>query len=373
MVSEQSQSQLSPLETIDLRAFIETLRIRWWIIPAIVLATVGFLQAQESDLRTEPETTIVSRSFEISNPGRPVAALGINLSIAEFPELQTQLLILRSTEVRDEIWNEVGKEISVQLPENWETPASFTCNDPVRTDCERAIDAYVAKAIEIRREAVSSGIANLRAVLVGLQQSKPNATTLQQIAALDALSKNVDVSFVLVDGFEQSVGSTVTQVRRPTYVMGIAAGLLISLIVLLQLTYTDSRVRSVRQLVRVIDTDSYLGRVTKKSHPVRERRAAIALHQNAMKISSMKLRYLTLRQIPQDTTHLSRLAQLAEIDDFEVKSFAQLGVREITASNGETLDVVVVQRNSDLRKDVVEVLAAMRRSSRNFAGVILLD
>lgn len=373
MVSKQSQSQLSPLETIDLRAFIETLRVRWWIIPVVVLATVGFLQAQESDLRTEPETTIVSRSYEISNPGRPVAALGINLSITEFPELQTQLLILKSTEVRDEIWSELGKEISVQLPENWETPASFTCNDPVQIDCERAINAYVAKAIEIRRGALSSGIANLRAVLAGLQQTRPNATTLQQIAALDALSRNVDVSFVLVDGFEQSVGSTVTQVRRPTYVMGIAAGLLISLLVLLQLAYTDSRVRSVRQLVRVIDADSFLGRITKKTHAVRERRAAVALHQNAIRVSSTKLRYLTLRHVPRDTSHLTRLAQLVEIKEFDIKPFADLSVREIADSNKETLDVLVVQRNSDLRRDVVEALAAMHKSERNFAGVLLVD
>ena len=139
----------SLLQSVDFRAFFETLRIRWWVVPAVVAASVGFLQAQDSDLRTNPASYVVSRGYEVASPYRSLQAIGLNLTVVEFPEPTTQLLVLRSNEVQEEISTKIGKEIEVQIPDNWETPVTFTCNQPEKSDCERAIDAYVAKATEL--------------------------------------------------------------------------------------------------------------------------------------------------------------------------------------------------------------------------------
>jgi hypothetical protein len=373
MSNNSTDPELSVFETVDFRAFFETLKLRWWVIPAVVLASIGFLQAQESDLRTEPATVIVSRGYETNDPGRSLAALGINVSLSEFPELQTQLLILKSIEVRDEITKTLGKEVEVRLPENWETPVTFSCNQPVQSDCERAIDAYVTKAIEIREAAVATGISNTKAVLTRLQETAPAPDNLQRIAALDALSENLDISFELVDGFEQSIGPTVTQVRRPTYVMGAAAGLLIALLILLQLTYSDSRVRSVRQLVRVVGSRNFLGRVTAKTHPVRDRRTAVGIHQGLSNASAARVRFVPLRTLPTDDATLARLAQMSGTSHGVTKPFAELSIPELADPTPAEVDVIVVQRNRDLHKDVSEALTALQRTNRVLVGVLLLN
>jgi len=373
MSNNSTDPELSIFDTIDLRAFYETLKLRWWVIPAVVLASIGFLQAQESDLRTEPATVFVSRSYEANRPSDSLAALGIDVSLAEFPEPSTQLLILKSVEVRKEIEGVLGKEVELQLPENWETPITFTCSQPKQTDCERAIDAYVTKAVQIRKSAIATGITNAKAVLTRLQTVSPNELNLRKIEALDALYDNIDASLKFVDGFEKSIGPTVTQVRRPTYVMGAAAGLLIALLILLQLTYTDSRVRSVRQLVRVVGSRNFLGRVTAKTHPVRDRRTAVGIHQGLSNASATRVRFVPVRTLPTDDATLARLAQMSGTSHGITKSFAELSIPELADPTPAEVDVIVVQRNRDLRKDVSEALTALQRTNRVLVGVLLLN
>lgn len=373
MSTSTSRSELSLFETIDLRAFFETLKLRWWVVPAVVAVSVGFLQAQESDLRTEPASYIVSRGYEVWSPQKALASVGINLSLVEFPEPITQLLMLKSNEVAEEISAKIGKEVEVKIPENWETPVTFTCNEPVESDCVKAIDAYVAKAAELRKSSINTGINNLRSVLTDLQKTNPDPLVQKQIDGLDALQATFEVPFVLVDSFTQSLGPTVTDVRRPTYLMGIAAGILLSFLILLQLTYSDSRVRSVRQLVRLLGDATLLGRVSRKSNAVRDRRTAIVLHHELRRGSSSRLRYLPLRHSIRDSSLLSRLTEMAGTAHSISAPFSELSIPELgDASSGES-DVIVVQRNRDLRKDVLEAVSAYRHSDRHLAGFLLID
>jgi hypothetical protein len=373
MENVRPNTEPSLLQSVDFRAFFETLRIRWWVVPAVVAASVGFLQAQDSDLRTNPASYVVSRGYEVASPYRSLQAISLNLTVVEFPEPTTQLLILRSNEVQEEISTKLGKEIEVQIPENWETPVTFTCNQPEVSDCERAIDAYIDKATELRKEAVATGLNNLKAVLVDLQAAKPDPLVADQIAALEALSGNIEIPFALVDSFEQSIGPTVNEVRRPTYLMGIAAGLLIAFLILLQLTVSDSRVRSVRQLVRLTGSGAYLGLFNAKANPVRDRRIALGLHHELNQAKAGRVRFLPLRRALQDESLVARLASMAGATHRPSQPFSDLSVPEIADLVAGEVDVIVVQRNRDLRKDVLEAVAALQRSDRRFAGVLLID
>lgn len=367
-------ADLGLFDTIDIRAFLETLRLRWWIIPLCVGISIGFLQAQDSDLRTEPISYAVSRSYEVGFPQQVLSTVGItNASIREFPETSTQILILQSNETRDEVSKTLGMDVQVKVPDDYETPFTLSCNMPVVADCEKAIAAYLQKAIEIRRGAIAAGLESLKTLLVGLQETSPDPLRPPQIAAIDSLSKNLDVKFALVDGYEQPIGSTVNQVRRPTTLMGIVAGLTISLLLLLQLTYVDSRVRSVRQLVRIVGAEGFLGRLTSKPHPVRDRRTAISLLHGLRKHSVTRLRYLPLRTPIANEASISNLAAMTETVPAVLKPFAELTVQELSTYATESADVLVVQRNRDLRKDVVEAVSALQRSGRPLAGVLLLD
>jgi len=374
MNNSTPKADLSLFETVDVRAFLETLRIRWWIIPVIVAVSVGFLQAQESDLRTEPMSFAVSRSYEVGFPQEVLSTVGIqNTSVREFPEPTTQILILQSNETRDEISSKLGMAVEVKVPDNFETPFTLSCNMPIVADCEKAIGAYLEKAREVRLGAIAAGLESLKSLLVGLQETSPDPLRPAQIAAVDSLAKNLEVKFALVDGYEQPIGPTVNQVNRPTYLMGIAAGLVVSFLLLLQLTYTDSRVRSARQLIRIVGSEIFLGRVTKKENQVRDRRTAIALVRGLRTGSASHLQYLPLRYSLKDEATLQRLTSTIGTSHGVSKPFAELSVPELSTAVAGQADVLVVQRNRDLRKDVIEALSALERSDRRLAGVLLVD
>jgi hypothetical protein len=55
------------------------------------------------------------------------------------------------------------------------------------------------------------------------------------------------------------------------------------------------------------------------------------------------------------------------------RPFAELGVPELAGGTSATVDVIVVRRHRDLRRDPAEALAALRRSGRPLAGVLLVD
>lgn len=369
----QSTIDSSLFSTVDFRAFFETLRLRWWVIPLVLGLVVVFLQAQDSDLRTEPATYIVSRGYEIGNPQAALQALGLNLSIIEFPDPDTQLLILKSNEVREEISAELGVDVSVQTPVSFETPATFTCNQPIIAECEKAIDAYVLKATEIRQESIAKGVENLQRVLSRLKETSDDPLVPKQIAALDAFAKNLTVPFVLVDGFEQSVGPTMSDVRRPTVIMGIAAGLFISLLILLQLTFVDGRIRSSRQLVRVTGTASYLGLITAKADSVRDRRTAVSIRSELNNRKRSVVRFMPLRRVLQVTTSLERVVTLTGASSKVCQPISELPVSQIVAPSDQEADILVVQRNRDFRKDVIEAVVTLEKSGRQFVGILLID
>jgi len=373
MEPRQIESDSGLLASIDFRAFFETVRLRWWVIPLVVAMSIGIFVAQESRLRTEPPSYRVSKSFQIPNPKAVLSGAGINPGlIEEFPDSIAQLLILRSDDVRREIGAQLGREIPVEVPTTYEMPFVLSCNQTLKADCERAIAAYAKKAEEVRRDAIAAGLEALKEVLVGVQAVKNDATTSAKIAAIDALMKNINTELVQIDSFEQSVGPTVTRVQRTKYVFGLAAGLLVSLLILLQLTYTDSRVRSVRQLVRLVGRDTYLGSLTTKSDTVRDRRTALALFHGSGRTKGAQLRYVPLRSELEDLSSVARLTEMTGATHVVSKPFSELSVPELIQGSSNESDVLVVQRNRDSRNDVLEAHAALRRSGRRLAGVILL-
>jgi hypothetical protein len=372
----QASPEIEPslFATVDFRAFFETVRLRWWVVPVVVATSIGFLQAQDSDLRTQPETWFVSRGYEVGSPFNRLSAVGINLNVLEVPSPDTQLLMLKSNDVRAKIAEQIGRDVEVQFPVNWESPATFTCNSPVKEDCTQAIDAYVSEAMEIRREAILAGIKGLRSVLSDLQVSKPDPIIESQLAALAALERNLEVPIVLVDSFEQAIGNTVNDVRRPTLLMGLVAGLFISLLILLQLTFSDSRVRTPRQLLRLIGSDSFLGKMTTEAHDVRDRRVALVLHDKLTATSRKRIRLIPIRSSWENAEIIKRLSSLTDASCDVAKPFTESSVLEIAGNpNSDAVDLLLVRRNHDLRKDVVEGLIGLRRSNRHLAGVLLVD
>jgi len=367
------QVEPSLFATIDFRAFFETLRLRWWVLPVTIAVAFGFVQFQSTGLRTEPATYLVSRGYEMGSPFQTLIAVGINLDILEIPTADTQMLILKSNEVREEISQKVGADVEVQLPSTWETPATFTCKHPEKDVCLRAIDLYIEKVIDLRSSAVKTGARSLRSFLSDLQLNSQDSKIRDQIAALDAFSATIEIPLVQVDGFDQTIGDTVTDVRRPRLIISTIAGLMIGLLIILQLTYSDSRVRSVRQLLRLTRSELFLGQLLRKSDSIVDRRVALSLESKMPGTSVTHVRFIPLSDTMTDTTGVERLALLVG-KSYEVsKPFSDLSVSSLTERSENEIDVLLVARNYDTRRDVLEAVVALSHTKRSFAGVVLIN
>jgi len=397
VVDQQKDSDFSLLTGVDLPGFWETLKLRWWVIPVVVTVAVGFLWAQESDLRTNPGSYYISETYEARDPTAVLASVGIDpVSVRSFPDANNQLLLLQSAAVKAEIAEQLGSDVAVTvtrsqpsftLVDTLESDGkssfvftsagvptySFSCSEPVKSDCHAAIAAYVDKTSGIRREALAAGLADLRVVLSQVNSTSPSDTLATKLAAIEVLEQRLDTPLLKVSQYEESIGATVSSVRRPTYTFGIAAGLLVALLILLQLTFTDSRIRSMRQLTRIAGSDRVLGHLTNTPNEVGERRTALGIHGALGRSHASSVRYLPLRNAVSDDASLQRLTVTAGTTGSVAPPFAELSVAKLSEPSTTEVDVIVVQRNKDLRKDLVEVLAALGRSGRLVAGVLLLD
>jgi len=89
-------------------------------------------------------------------------------------------------------------------------------------------------------------------------------------------------------------------------------------------------------------------------------------------VNGTTVRFVPLRHALSDIGPLSGVADLAGVTHSISVPFSEMSVPEFTRQQAGEVDVVVIVRNRDLRKDVVDVLAASRSSARHLAGVLLV-
>ena len=358
---------------VDVRSFLEILRLRWWVIPVLLGVSLGLLQVQHIVSRIQSNELVIARNFEISTPQNTLRALGVDLLIVEFPDLQAQIGILNNDETRREIADKIGMEVTVRPPDEWSPLLSFECTAESKDDCRVAIDAYVEKLVEIRRKAIQTGIADLSRVLTSAQSTKESVVVASQLLILNSLANNVVVESAFINSSERRAQAPLRQVSGRNLATAVTAGLLISFILLLQLTYSDRKVRSVKRLVQLVGEDTYIGHASVKASAVDERRTAIGLRRSLISAASSSVRFLPISTPFAKETLLAALAGAASAKHRVAGPYTELRVPElIDPTTGES-DVIVVQRNHDLRADVLEVVDALRRSGRPLAGVLLVD
>jgi len=365
------------------------------VIPAVIAVAVGLLWTQKSDLRTEPAGYFVSRTYEARDPTAVLASVGIDpVSVRAFPDVNNQILILQSGEIRSEVSRLIGEDIPVTIVRNRPTFSlidtlesdgqssfifqsagvptySFSCTGAVRNLCDKAIDAYVSKAVELRAESFRAGLEDLKAILLKIDQSSEDASITTKILALNELLSRLETPLTQIGRYEDTIGATITSVRRPTYIFGIGAGVIVALLILLQLTFSDRRVRSVRQLSQLAPA-ALLGVLPPKRDAVRDRRAAVSIQHSVVRHHATKIRFIPLREVLDDSSAIDRLSAMLTATTYISLPFAGLSVPEITQPATGELDVIIVRRNLDLRTDVVEARIALESSGRILAGVLFV-
>ena len=275
---------------IDLRSIWQVIRLRWWIVPLCLVVSAGLMFAQESDLQSSPISILVSKTYGPRDELANLAAFGVDLnSVREFPSFQNQLAIIRDSGPK-QVLSSLGKSVDVSVmrtePQvsmlatadgdgkqlftvsaNGQANYVINCSAPDESTCDSAIDVFVGEIESVRRDAIIDGLHQLQtrieSVLGSLSSAQPQLEL--QHASINSAIDSITGKLQFVDGKSEASGGTVSTVKISTYIFGLAVGLIIALLIILQLTLTDDKIRSPKKLRGVLDSSHFLVDLTTKA------------------------------------------------------------------------------------------------------------
>jgi capsular polysaccharide biosynthesis protein len=328
-MTEQTQS------TFDLRGVLDALRLRWWVVLVTTLVAVFAVFAQESDLKitNDGNTVTVTKTYEakIETSALQIAQVDPS-SVVPFPNCDHQISVLLSAEVLAEVQGLTGNNAIVEVTRSepkftmvdtldeadnrvtflsrGTSTYTYLCRGLTPEDCDKSIDAFVAKTSELRKEGAIGGLKAGQELLAGLiedaesrlqqltNESAPAATVSAQAAklidlqtkstALDFTADKVSGTLVLANSTVVFDGPTVSSVTASSYAYGGVLGLIIGILIAVQLGMTDKKVRSRRQISRGQPGLSVLGDVAAENG-LQEGIAAVVASARAQSVNLIRV------------------------------------------------------------------------------------
>jgi len=385
---------------IDFRSIWDILRRRWWIFPLCVVVCVGLLFTQESSLKSEPSSVLVVATYGPRDELAGLSLYGIDpTSVREFPSFQNQILAVQESADKSVI-EKIGRSVEVSLtrPEQQvsliaasdtsgkqkltminvgEPNYVLTCTDSSIDICEEAIQIYVSQISTSRADGISNGLQKLadgvKNVLVVAKTSQPQLE-LQHTVLLEMTSA-VTGELQLASRTIEPRSATIATVKKSTYLFGVAAGLLIGVLITLQLMYTDDRIRSPRKLQSINGRTNFLGEISGRNSSAGSRQfVATLLTQTKLTGTSSVL------LVPVDSkTNVQQLvailgdeAKSNQLDLIQGLPVDEMSVSQLMNQHG-TLVVLVVLKNSSTFADMTQTHEALIRLNHNVGGVLLMS
>ena len=367
---------------------------RWWIVLIAALIGVVAMWSQESDLSTTPATTEVFRTYESRDETALLSLVGINpATVSPFPSFENQVLQIQEPSMRDAIATKIGFEIGVSVSRSEQrfslldtvegdgktkftflsvgTPTyTFYCSDASVDRCNTAIDEYLLQLQEVRKQSIVSGLSRLQTLLESLPvQTQSNA---EKIEALKSAKPLIKGELALLSTTSNAVGATVSTVGLSTYAFGLIGGALIGLLIALQLTLTDKRVRSLSQLSKRFETRALLGMATPDPASIQHAAAAIVARAHSLSLSSVAL-------VPVDE-HTSPQLLVEQIH----AATSPLGVTVTSLTNISSLSasdlissksgmIALASCGVSLMEDIVSTWSVLENADKPVIGVLLTD
>ena len=367
---------------------------RWWIVLIAALVGVVALWSQESDLATNPEATEVLRKYESRDETALLSLVGIDpATVSPFPSFENQVLQMQEPAIREAISAELGYEVEVTITRSEQrfslldtvegdgktkftflsvgTPTySFFCSDASADRCNSAIDAYQVRLQEVRKQSIVSGLERLQILLESLPIRTQSST--EKIDALKAAKPLIKGELALLSTTSSKVGATVSTVKSSTYAFGLIAGALIGLLIALQLTLTDKRVRSLSQLSKRFEERALLGVVTPESSSIQHVAAAIVARAHSLSITSV-----ALVPVDEHTSTQLLVEQLHTVTSpmgvtvTSLTSVSVLSASELVSSQSGM--IALASSGVSLTEDVVFTWSVLENADKPVIGVLLVD
>ena len=384
---------------IDLRSIRDILRLRWWIFPLCVVVSVGLLFTQESNLKSAPTSVLVVATYGPRNEMAGLSLYGIDpTAVREYPSFQNQLESVREQAAKA-VEDQLGQPIDVIItrPEQQvsliaaadttgkqkltmlnvgEPNYVLTCIASTQESCDQAIAIYVQQLSTSRANGIANGLRKLAddvQKVIDSTRVEQSQLELQRNALLTA-SSSATGEMQLVSELVEARSGTITTVHKSTYIFGALAGLLIALLIVLQLTYTDDKIRSSRKLLSSSSTPIFLGEITSRNTAaeVRQVLAGLVTQSRAAGKSSISL-------MPADAhTDLDHLIELMSDDAksngltiAKTPSVDEMSIAQMLDS-ASALTVIIARKNLSSLTAVRHAKEVLARSNNNVVGVILV-
>jgi hypothetical protein len=367
---------------------------RWWIVLIAALVGAVAMWSQESDLATTPAITEVVRTYESRDETALLSLVGIDPStVSPFPSFENQVLQVQAPATRDAIETKIGFSVSVSVSRGESrfslintnegdgrtkftflsagTPQySFYCSDASEDKCNTALDEYLLQLQEIRKQSIVSGLDRLQILLESLPIN--TAANEEKISALKAAKPLINGELALLSTTSTAVGTTVSTVKSSTYLFGLIAGALVGLLIALQLTFMDKRVRSLSQLAKRFESQSLIGMVTHESASIQHVAAAVVARANALSLSSVAL-------VPVDEqTDALKLAEKldAVTASMGVTVTSLAPISSLTASDlisSHSGMITLASRGVSHTEEIVTTWSVLDSAQKPLLGVILAE
>jgi hypothetical protein len=367
---------------------------RWWIVLIAALVGAVAMWSQESDLATTPAITEVVRTYESRDETALLSLVGIDPStVSPFPSFENQVLQVQAPATRDAIETKIGFSVSVSVSRGESrfslintnegdgrtkftflsagTPQySFYCSDASEDKCNTALDEYLLRLQEIRQKSIVSGLDRLQILLESLPIN--TAANEEKISALKAAKPLINGELALLSTTTTAVGTTVSTVKSSTYAFGLIAGALVGLLIALQLTLMDKRVRSLSQLAKRFESQSLIGMVTHESASIQHVAAAVVARANALSLSSVAL-------VPVDEqTDALKLAEKldAVTASMGVTVTSLAPISSLTASDlisSHSGMITLASRGVSHTEEIVTTWSVLDSAQKPLLGVILAE
>jgi hypothetical protein len=367
---------------------------RWWIVLIAALLGTVAMWSQESDLSTTPATTEVVRTYESRDETALLTLVGIDPStVIPFPSFENQVLQVQQQAMRDSISSRIGFSASVSVSRSDQrfslansnlsdgltkftflsvgTPTyTFFCSDESAENCNTAIDEYMLELQEIRKQSIVSGLDRLQILLESLPVR--TQSNIEKIDALKAAKPLIKGELALLSTSTTAVGATVSTVKSSTYIFGLIGGAIIGLLIALQLTLTDKRVRSLSQLTKRFESQSLIGMVTSESASIQHVAAAVVARAHALSISSVAL-------VPVDQqTEALKLAEKLDavtasmgVTITSLAPISSLSASDLISSHSGM--ITLASRGVSHTEEIVATWSVLESAQKPMLGVLLAD
>ena len=385
---------------IDFRSIRDILRLRWWIFPLCAVVCVGLLFTQESNLQSDPSSVLVVATYGPRNEMAGLSLYGIDpTAVREYPSFQNQLESVRE-QAAEAVEVQLGQPIDVTVarPEQQvsliaaadttgkqkltmlnvgEPNYVLVCSASTQESCDQAIAIYVKQLSISRANGIANGLRKLADdVQKVLDASQDNQSQLElQRNALLTASSSATGEMQLVSELVEAQGGTITTVNKSTYIFGALAGLLIAALIVLQLTYTDDKIRSSRKLQTSVSSPVFLGEITGNSTAAEVRQVLAGLVTRS-RVTNQTLISLVPVDAHVDIDHIVGLmsddAKSNGLTITKIPSINEMSVAQMIDS-ASALTVIIARKNLSSLTAVRHAKEVLARSNNNVGGVILMS